>query len=311
MTRVAIVGARGVGRHHAAWWAAEGARVAGCAGSAPETAALAAAALADRLGHAVPGFAEVGEMLAATRPDVLDVCSPAALHGTHVRLGLEAGCHVLCEKPFLSDPARAAGSLVAGARALADLAEARGLRLGVCTQYAAGLGAILSAIGIDAAAAAAAPFAAHLASPALGRPDDPVDLWCDLGPHLVSAIAAIHPRADPDWASLRVAVAPWRVDARFEIGGQPVAITVERRAGEPAHLRRFILAGRACDIAPRTGPDGRFALRLDTGRGGADSEDFMRLLIRRFLRGDVVNPARAHLRELAWLLHVRDAVAAR
>lgn len=311
MTRVAIVGARGVGRHHAAWWEAEGGRVCGFAAGRPETVATTAALLAEHLGHPVPGYASVVELLAEARPAVLDVCSPDALHGAHVRAGLEAGCHVLCEKPFLSDSARSARELLDEARALAGFVEARGLLLGVCTQYAAGFESMLGAAGLDAAEAVAQPYAAHLASPARGRAPDPVGTWCDLGPHLISVLARAHTEGEIDWRTLRIEAAPWVVTVQFRLNGQPCTLTAERRESEPLHLRRFAFGDAACDVTPETGPDGRFAMRLLTPRGAVASEDFMRLLIRRFLAGDVVNPARTHLRELAWLLRIRDAIAAR
>ncbi len=50
-----------------------------------------------------PLFATVDELLERTRPDILAVVTPTSLHFTHARLGLQAGCHVFCEKPFMSD----------------------------------------------------------------------------------------------------------------------------------------------------------------------------------------------------------------
>lgn len=44
-------------------------------------------------------FTDVEEMLRTCNPDVVSVCSPNNLHFAHVMPCLEAGCHVLCEKP--------------------------------------------------------------------------------------------------------------------------------------------------------------------------------------------------------------------
>jgi predicted dehydrogenase len=41
------------------------------------------------------------------RPDIVIVASPVALHHEHSKAALEAGAHVLCEKPFTIDPAEA------------------------------------------------------------------------------------------------------------------------------------------------------------------------------------------------------------
>jgi len=46
-----------------------------------------------------PVFETAAELLAQTRPDVVAVLTPPASHFEIARMALEAGCHVLCEKP--------------------------------------------------------------------------------------------------------------------------------------------------------------------------------------------------------------------
>jgi predicted dehydrogenase len=65
-----------------------------------------------------PVFANAEELITATRPDVLCVLTPPDTHYGLVRLGLESGCHVFCEKPFVST--------VEEADALIQLAERSG-----------------------------------------------------------------------------------------------------------------------------------------------------------------------------------------
>jgi predicted dehydrogenase len=55
-----------------------------------------------------PIFSSAEKMLDATKPDILAVVTPPASHYELARLGLLAGCHVFCEKPFVSDLAEAA-----------------------------------------------------------------------------------------------------------------------------------------------------------------------------------------------------------
>ncbi|MFC7705408.1 Gfo/Idh/MocA family protein [Plastorhodobacter daqingensis] len=65
------------------------------------------------------GFAFASEDYRAVlqrRPDLVIVASPHAMHFEHARAALEAGAHVLCEKPMTLDP-REAWDLVAIARA--------------------------------------------------------------------------------------------------------------------------------------------------------------------------------------------------
>jgi predicted dehydrogenase len=52
----------------------------------------------ERFGAGRP-FTDAGRMLAETRPDVVHVCTPAHTHVRIVADALEAGAHVICEKP--------------------------------------------------------------------------------------------------------------------------------------------------------------------------------------------------------------------
>lgn len=73
---------------------------------------------ADRLGLA-EAFDSVATLVADPDVDVVHVCTPNATHAAIARAALEAGKHVICEKPLATSSADAA--------ALADLAADRGL----------------------------------------------------------------------------------------------------------------------------------------------------------------------------------------
>ena len=62
-----------------------------------------------------PLYATVDELLDRARPDILAVATPTDSHYELARLGLLAGCHVFCEKPFTSNLDEAA-ALVALSR---------------------------------------------------------------------------------------------------------------------------------------------------------------------------------------------------
>ncbi len=64
-----------------------------------------------------PVFTEVGELLSATRPDLVVVATPPDTHAVNAMLALDAGAHVLCEKPFVETVADADAVLAAAARA--------------------------------------------------------------------------------------------------------------------------------------------------------------------------------------------------
>lgn len=76
---------------------------------------------------AFPLFDSVEEMLARTRPHLLVVATPPDTHYDLVRIGLEAGCHILCEKPFMP--------FMEQARSVVEIAARLGRRVVVNQQY--------------------------------------------------------------------------------------------------------------------------------------------------------------------------------
>jgi predicted dehydrogenase len=68
-----------------------------------------AAAEARRAAHAPEArvYPDVASLLAAERPDFLDILTPPAVHAEHCRLALAAGVHVICQKPLCPELADA------------------------------------------------------------------------------------------------------------------------------------------------------------------------------------------------------------
>jgi predicted dehydrogenase len=96
MTRVALVGLGAISFEHLAKLGAiPNARVVGVC----DLSATVAAAVADRFGVG-PAFTSYAEMLAKTKPDSVHVLTPPQSHPALVRDALEAGAHVLVEKPI-------------------------------------------------------------------------------------------------------------------------------------------------------------------------------------------------------------------
>lgn len=116
---VGLVGPGAIAATHAAAIAAvEGLRLTAVAGG--DDAAAGALAATAR------GFATVEAMLAAAPPDIVVVTTPSGAHFHPARAALEAGCHVLVEKPLCVDPTEAAR--------LVGLAAARGRVAGTVSQ---------------------------------------------------------------------------------------------------------------------------------------------------------------------------------
>ena len=86
------------------------------------------------------------EAMLATGVDVVDLCTPPAMHEAQIQLCLEAGVHVICEKPLVD-------SVAACDRLLAMTERARstsGARLMPILQYRFGDGALRARALVDA-----------------------------------------------------------------------------------------------------------------------------------------------------------------
>lgn len=112
--RVAVIGMGPIGNLHARLYREEPrAELVGVCDIIPERAAAAA----QRFG--VPGFECAADLLAALQPDLCSITTGGYEYGSDhfapTMQALEAGCHVLCEKPISNDVAEAE-SMVAKAR---------------------------------------------------------------------------------------------------------------------------------------------------------------------------------------------------
>ncbi len=289
--RVAVIGARGIGRHHAKWWALEGADVCAFAGTSAESIAAARKGLEDLFPFAGRGYTSVEEMLDIECPDIVDVCSPPALHGIHIRAALDAGCHVLCEKPFVYDAGKDRADLVGQARALVGLAAQKGLHLGICTQYSAGatmFGALWAERG-----GVVSEYLGRLESPAKNRPPDPARVWVDLSPHPISVLLRVAPGGRVDWASLRTRFEGYEARAEFCIerpAGPPLHCVVATRNNTepPLNVRHFEYDGYAFHVEGENDATGVYRSRIETPDGPHIRLDMMHQTIRDFLAGEAV-----------------------
>lgn len=112
--RAAVIGTGFIGRVHVRSARLAGAEVMGVAASSPDRSAEAAKSLE------VPRAYTSGLEAASDKDvDVIHICTPNALHVEVARAALEAGKHVVCEKPLATS--------LHDARELTDLAQSKGL----------------------------------------------------------------------------------------------------------------------------------------------------------------------------------------
>ena len=114
--RIAVVGTGFIGAVHAHAARRAGARLVGVAASSPASADAAAA----RLG-AERATDDAEALVTAPDVDVVHICTPNHLHAPLARAALDAGHHVVCEKPLATATADAR-ALVAAADAAARVA---------------------------------------------------------------------------------------------------------------------------------------------------------------------------------------------
>jgi len=310
--RVAIIGASGIGRHHGNWWTKEGAEVCAFAGTSAESVARTRETLETLFGFRGAGYADVREMMRREAPDIVDVCSPPAYHADHVRAAMEGGCDVLCEKPLVYDPQMTPEAMMKTAHALAQLARNRGRRLELCAQYAMGARHFLELYAAHRKNAPITRYTGRLEAPARGRGPDPVRVWVDLSPHLISVALAAFPGARVDWQSLQTRFAGYEAEAAFDLlfpDARRVACTLytRNRTEDPPNIRHFAFNDFTIDVEGYADAQGAFAARLITPEETRESPDMMRLLIREYLRGAAAVSAEDAIANLEIMLRILAA----
>ncbi|MCL4692325.1 MAG: Gfo/Idh/MocA family oxidoreductase [Candidatus Hydrogenedentes bacterium] len=290
--RVAIVGASGIGKHHAKWWDLEGADVCAFAGTSDARIAQTGNTLRELFGFNGRGYRDIDAMLREERPDIVDICSPPHLHAGHCARALDAGAHVLCEKPFVYDPAVPTDKVLEQAAILAHRADRLGLRLGVCTQYSAGARTFRDLWRRESGSGPLRKFRGQLETPARGQTPDPIETWIDLASHPISMLLEVAPGCRIDWSSLDVAFEGRTACARFRADvpdGGRVDCELVTRNTDSEHLRMCHLNDWEVRVEGCRGADGVYRAKLVTQHGQTETDDFMHALIREF-RNETVLP---------------------
>jgi len=289
--RAAVIGASGIGRYHAKWLVHEGADLVAIVGSSSSSTQVTAARLSTTLGFTGRAYAAVDDMLARERPDVVSIASPPHLHADHALRCLEAGAHVLCEKPFVWAPGVSFADLEARARAVLAAADRADRVFCLMTQYVSLVPSLQ-----EIARLCSGPdtgvwqfgmrFESMLRDGAVVNGDD---VWVDLGPHPLAVAAALLPGWHLAPGSLTVAAAGLETRVTFDMSPPPArpnqplcAVELLVSKGEDPQ-RWFEVNGMRIHYEGRNDESGEFHVCLRVGDTSAGHEDPMRLTVRSFL----------------------------
>jgi len=286
--RVAVIGARGIGKHHAKWHHISGAEVVAFVGTSEETCGQTEGILRGLFDFRGKGYWDMDEMLRSEHPDVVDVCSPATVHKTHVLKALEYGTHVLCEKPLVWDEEKSAEEMLADGREMVAAAQDRGRMLGICTQYAA-IRPCYEEIYREhrGTLGRIERFSFTIESKGkAGRKGRAI--WVDLGSHPIGALLAWIPEGVVDAERVEGALSADRVVAQFDVlagsGDRSAVQIVTANAPKGSPPRRHIgLNGFVVDVEGKADEQGIFRTVLHHEGAERWSEDLMHTTIRRFL----------------------------
>ncbi|UCE84593.1 MAG: Gfo/Idh/MocA family oxidoreductase [Deltaproteobacteria bacterium] len=242
--RVGVVGARrrrqGLGPFVVRDLVAAGATVPGLVATTEASGRRAAADLSAQFGVEARAYPDVDAMVAAEHLDAVAILSPAETHRAYLEAALDAGLHVLCEKPLLWD----GRDLARVAEQLVGAFDAGGLVLWENCQWPYTLPAF-EALHPGALGAPPRTFEMELQPASSGR-----QMLGDCLPHVLSLLQAVVPGGaprveEPAFSTRDPAAESLRVTFRFCTSEAVTRVRAELR-GSDARPRRaaYALDGR-------------------------------------------------------------------
>jgi predicted dehydrogenase len=298
--RAGVIGASGIGKHHAKWFHLLGCELVGFAGRSDESVASTEKSLRDLFGFEGRGFVGVDALLGAGL-DVVSICSPMPMHYRHMMQAVDRGVHVLCEKPLVYDPAKSASRLLAEAAEAVDAADDSDLIGAVNTQYAAAVEPI-RALCARAGADATSPGYVFMQMESRGGKAgaEYEKIWIDLASHPISVVLAFAGPGELVPGSARATIEQRRCEARFryrrvdgrEIEGHVLVCNVP----EGPLTRRIVVDDAVLEYEGRNDENGVFCTYMKLGAMETKAEDLMHTSVRRF-----VSAASGHGQPLATL----------
>ena len=298
--RAGIIGASGIGKHHAEWLDEVGCEVVGFAGTSAASVAATEDALRGAFDFQGRGFVGA-EALFDAGLDIVSICSPMALHYEHIMLAVDRHVHVLCEKPLVFDAAKSFSRLIAEGEEIALAVDDADLVGAVNTQYAAATGPIrelCAAAGTDVCA----PRYVFMQMESRGGKQGAEfeKIWFDLASHPLSVILAFTGLGTLVAGSEDVVVERSRCEARFRYacgdGREVEGHVLVRNVPEGPLTRKITVDDATVEYEGRNDENGVFRTYLKLGGAEVQAEDFVKTSVGRF-----VAAAQGHGRPLVTL----------
>ena len=284
---VAVIGASGIGQHHARWYDLSGCDVVAFAGTSRDSCERTRARLASYFGFRGRAYQDVEAMLREETPDIVAVTSPYPLHRAHAIAALDAGAHVLCEKPFCWDKDKELDEILADGRAVVSKAKDAGRLLGVSAQYPAGI-PHYRAFYEQVRGAWDDVTRITMEMEVKGRkgPKRYEEIWADVAPHALSLVIGFLPDGRMDATTAVCEIEERENRARFDYVSGPGRCGVElvmRDIDEGIPARRFGVNGFMVDWEGYVDDDEIYRARLVHGSESVQCDDFLHILVDAFV----------------------------
>lgn len=205
--KIGIIGASGFGKYHGDWFSKiPGCEVTTILGSTKESAETTAEMMSQRLKRKIHPFHELDRFVTESGIQVCSVVSPNDLHFAHTMACLEAGLHVMCEKPLTFDKNLSLSENIHQAEQMVETAKKQSLVLAMNTHLAV-LAIYWQQLYEDRFQEKLSCENLEFQLEVASRPNrscDPSQIALDLLPHTISLIDTLYPdnRIDPSMVKL-------------------------------------------------------------------------------------------------------------
>ena len=281
--RVGVVGASGIGKHHARWHAMSGSRVVGIVGTSELSIARAAGQMKDDFGFDGTGYTSLAEMLETESPDIVAVTSPYTCHREHAMEAVASGAHVLCEKPLVWDESHSLDLILGDGRDLILAAGATDALFGMTAQYPACLPMYREMYERDRGALETIEtFEMEMEVKRRGERRLFERNWIDIASHPISLVIAFLGQGEIDWGSAECSVEEAECRASFDYktaAGRAKVSFVMRDIEEGIPFRRFGVNGFSVDWDGFADADGIYRAVLKHYDNKVTGEDFLHAMI--------------------------------